>query len=98
MNNSEETIFSESYLALLKHFSSQLEAEKKLDDSNHEVMGLKRCEMKNGKVLWMCKQHIEMTNPKILEFNLKNDTSTNLNEQLAIQMLHDIEEIKIDIV
>ena len=98
MNDSEETIFNESYLSFLKHFTSQLDAEKKINESNHEVMGLKRCEMKNGKVIWMCNQHIEMTNPKILEFNIKNEAGTNLNEQLAVQMLHDIEEIKIDIV
>lgn len=75
----------ESYIQLRRYFidvclkgeliSLTTESDNKLD--------LKRCELKNGKTLWLCDKHIAETNARVLSnaerknLNANNDTNPN---------------------
>ena len=81
----------ESYIAMRKHFvnESQNLSQKSID--------LHRCELKNGKIMWLCQKHAEATNAKILTDNLAT-VITNNSEILQAKFLEDVEQINIEIV
>jgi hypothetical protein len=45
------------------------------DENAYNRLGVERCELKNGKILWLCKNHIKETQASILSNNYSNNTS-----------------------
>ncbi len=100
-----ENDFLDSYQSFCKCFIDKIENNNvllsdlsenvEIDDQNEQLYGLERCELKNGKSVWLCKNHIISTNAKVVK-DLKMTIKTN--DRLTNQMLKDIEEIKIDII
>ena len=69
-----------------------------IDESteNKVLHGLKLCELKNGKVLWLCEKHIEETGACVL--NYLHDTNSAGVEVSSNILLDDIGEININII
>lgn len=100
---SDENEFIESYTSMLKYFHSELEKDnvrsfKKSDQENS--IPLQRCELKNGKNLWLCQKHIEQTNARVVTDSKATGTSTFAAfDQSTNKMLEDLENVsKIDII
>ena len=89
--NSSNIEIKESYIALRKHFVNEAQGSKKY------TLDLHRCELKNGKKMWLCKKHADLTNAKIITDNLAT-TITNNTELLQAQFLEDIQQIKIEMI
>jgi len=66
------------------------------DENVYNRLGLERCELKNGKILWLCKQHRDQTEANLIQNNYSEATSNSL-EQIIDQMLAEIENIDLDI-
>lgn len=61
-------------------------------------IGLERCELKNGKVLWLCKKHLEQSNARVLTDSKTQNTNALAGfDQNKNKMLDLIEEIKIEL-
>lgn len=59
-------------------------------------MDLKRCELKNGKQLWLCKKHFEETQAKEL---FDNESGSDLSEsRINKKFIEDIDNIQIDLI
>ena len=58
------------------------------NDNNHVYIrtGLERCELKNGKILWLCKNHVMQTQASVISNNYA-DTSESLTESSQNRML-----------
>ena len=84
-----------SYTALRKFYIESYEAGKvacawgRVDDD------LSRCEMKNGKILWLCKRHVAETNARVL--NNDNKANQHLEVDLNSEMLNDLDQIEIEL-
>ena len=89
-SNSTSADIKESYISVRKHFVNERE-EKNLK------LDLKRCELKNGKIMWLCKEHAQITNSKIINDSLATIVS-NKSEQSQIKFLEDIQQVKIELV
>ncbi|CAF0816500.1 unnamed protein product [Brachionus calyciflorus] len=87
----------ESYLQLRKFYIEEYESKNVvLLDGKDIKHDLNKCELKNGKILWLCKNHVESTNAKLIDDNTTNESSTH--DPLANQILEDIKTIDISIV
>lgn len=87
----------ESYTSLRAFFISQLEKKQVFsliaNTKDFNKMDLELCEMKNGKVLWLCQKHIEKTNATVIKDTrgtnvINNDLSQN--KMLEFIQLEDI--------
>jgi hypothetical protein len=84
-NNSSADIMANnhllaSYTFLRNYFIQKMVEEKTLIVSGkfNDEIDLKRCELKNGKILWLCEKHIDMTKARLLkdtEFSIQNVNS-----------------------
>lgn len=76
----------ESYIQLRKYFLSFLA---KFEKGNEQAgfIELKRCELKNHKILWLCGKHIKALNPTILKDSAKNVSSGNGDEYKLLDEL-----------
>lgn len=103
-NNSEETDLHESYISLRKNFINEFEngtvwsesLSLNNDDDVYSRLGLARCELKNGKILWLCENHMKQVEANVLSNNL-SDSNTNYPEKTTNRMLDDMENISLDI-
>jgi hypothetical protein len=96
--SSEQDVINDSYVDLRKRFTIENENKKVFslsnDGSNTDDLGkldLERCELKNGKTMWLCKKHIEVTNARPLADDLMT-TNTSMYDLLANKMLEDLEK------
>lgn len=94
----ENSDISDSYLSLRRYFIEEFEkghvflTDEILSDNGPQI-DLKRCELKNGKKLWLCKEHSLATNAKILN----NKMMSNQIDQSIFKLLDEINQIRIDI-
>ena len=88
--------FKDSYIALRENFINEFEKGNVLTTTKEKNIDLERCELKNGKKLWLCKEHIEITNCRVLSDDVY--TSSNSSDQPTNSMLEEIENIKTDII
>ena len=59
---------------------------------------MERCELKNGKILWLCKNHkIKETQASILSNNHSNNTSA-IRESNQNRMLDDLKNTNLNII
>ncbi len=65
--------------------SNELDSKKKFN--------LERCELKNHKIVWLCKNHIEKLNAKILTDSTKTNNSSGLNNE-SYDILNEITKIE----
>jgi hypothetical protein len=101
-----------SYISLRKKFIQECEHETvrtmsssqqnaatiRTTDNGDNQLDLHRCELKNGKILWLCKKHIETSNARIIaDDQFVGGTNTQM-EQLVHKMLQDIDSIEINLV
>ena len=85
--NSSNIEIKESYVALRKHFVNE----------HTKSTDLNRCELKNGKIMWLCNKHATLTNSKIITDDLKT-IITNNSDRLQTKFLDDIQHVKIELV
>ena len=57
-----------------------------------DIFGLQRCEMKNGKVLWLCDQHAQASGGKILD-DLAESVAANYEE--SNKMLENVDNVDV---
>ena len=94
----EERDVIESYLSLRTYFIEQLEADSiysldllEQNKASEYATTLQRCELKNGKIYWLCNDHIALKNAKILTDSVK---AVEVNyDQAGYQMLDEIEKV-----
>ena len=77
--NSSNIEIRESYMALRKHFVNE----------HTKSTDLNRCELKNGKTMWLCEKHATLTNAKIITDDLKTIV-TNNSDRLQTKLLENI--------
>lgn len=94
-NSTGESNLQESYTALRKFYLDCYENKNVLCESGNVDMELKRCELKNGKVVWLCEKHIFETNARVLDDG--NKKAGKADADLNIEMIQDIEQIDIKI-
>jgi hypothetical protein len=99
--NTEQDVINDSYVELRKRFINENENKKVFsilsDGSNQNDLGkldLERCELKNGKTMWLCQKHILLTNARPLADDLATSNAGNF-DQLANKMLEDLEKEEI---
>jgi hypothetical protein len=63
--------------------------------SNSKDFGIKQCELKNGKRLWLCNEHIEFTEARLINEE-KTTKDDNVNDE--IKMLDFIDTIDIQLI
>ena len=68
----EEKEFKESYLSIRNLYISKIDPEYSIDQPAEQAISgvqceLKRCELKSGKILWLCKYHQQNCNARILD-------------------------------
>lgn len=90
-----ESKLEESYAALRKFYYDCHENKQVLCESGDVNVELKRCELKNGRVVWLCEKHILETNARVL--NDANKTTAKAEVDLNSEMIHDIDQIDIQI-
>jgi hypothetical protein len=95
-SKSAQIELSESYLELRRYFISEYENLKVYTPNEEKSIDLKLCELKNGKISWLCPHHIETTNARKVPLSASN-TSYNADDE-TIKILKDIDQIKIDII
>jgi hypothetical protein len=78
-SNSSNIEIRESYIALRKHFVNE----------HTKSTDLNRCELKNGKTMWLCEKHATLTNAKIITDDLKTIV-TNNSDRLQTKLLENI--------
>ncbi|CAF0705574.1 unnamed protein product, partial [Brachionus calyciflorus] len=99
-SNNEPTEMTQSYNSLRNYFISEYENGRFYSNSDTQtpstnLFNLNKCELKNGKILWLCKKHAEQTNAKILS-DQKNSGQNQL-EQEKNKLIEELEKVKIDI-
>lgn len=99
---SENQKISESYISLRNFFINKCEnkhAIVSVDIDDDKDTDLQRCELKNGKILWLCNKHIAETNARILNDANKISTQfTYLMDSYNEKLLQDINKIQIDLI
>ncbi len=92
----------ESYRELRTTYIKKYENRTKVVNESGEVLedsgklDLKRCEMKNGKIMWLCKQHISATYARELaDSQVSHSTG---DSEINKKFLNDLETIQVDLV
>jgi len=88
---------SESFIQLRQLFIDEFESGNALSfemfkGGQAKKMSLERCEMKNHKILWLCKAHVDLLGPKVLNESDKDTSDTALN-QANNMILKELESI-----
>ncbi len=89
--------FSESFTQLRQLFIDEFESGNALSfdmfkGGQAKKMSLERCEMKNHKILWLCKAHVDLLGPKVLNESDKDTSDAALN-QANNMILKELESI-----
>jgi len=88
LNNDQQ--LTESYISIRSYFISQLE-------SNQSIyVDLQRCELKNGKILWLCQKHIDKCSARILLDSVDVTFNEIINSKATI--INELDSIKLDII
>ena len=66
------------------------------DDNVYNRLELARCELKNGKILWLCSDHVKQSDGNILS-NALVDSSFGIPEQAYSQLLVELDKVKLDV-
>ena len=109
----DESDIADSYVALRQHFINEwskkaLAANASTSDadaaasasSGEQRVDLKRCELKNGKVLFLCDKHAKatkarvITNAKIVNVSVASEQAAGASGSLLVKMLDDIAKPK----
>ena len=88
-----------SYKELRAYYIKELEQGRvysSLEKEQKTILDLKRCEMKNGKTVWLCQKHLEMTSARELSENVKN-TSAGESE-IDEKFLKYLKTVKTDLI
>ena len=82
-----------SYFSLRNHFLSFLSNsfEQENEVKQTEFLELKRCELKNHKIVWLCDRHITSLNPTILKDSGKNLKSGNDDEYKLLDEMESLD-------
>lgn len=99
LNNEKE--LSQSYVSIRNYFIAQTENHNLVNTSTafgEMTLGLQRCELKNGKMLWLCKRHIESNSARILNDTVETNFSyaDTINTKLSI--ISELDSTKLDII
>jgi hypothetical protein len=93
----------ESYTTLRKYFINEIESNRLItpgqpsaSSQTNNNLCLERCELKNGKILWLCKNHVEQTGARVL--NDEEESNSNAFEQNDNKMLEYINNVKLDVI
>jgi hypothetical protein len=96
-----ETVdLSESYTTLREHFINEYFKEKRLvvlskKEEFSDETDLKRCELKNGKVLWLCANHIESTKARVLkDTDISNANVVDSDFNQMLEFIHEFDEVE----
>ena len=86
-NSNIELEFNQSYMALRSYAISQ----------SLNIGDIQRCELKSGKILWLCQNHIEECDARILK---DSSVETNFNENINLKstIINELDSIDINIV
>ena len=68
-----------------------------LENSLYKTIGLSRCELKSGKIAWLCKNHVQQTEAKTIS-ELISQTGLLSSEQARNQMILDLETVNLQII
>lgn len=94
----DSTEIADSYNSLRNFFITKFEEDDFYfidQNSNQNYFGLKKCELKNGKILWLCAEHAEKCGGKIIT-DQKNSTR-NQYEQEKNQLILQLDQVEINI-
>jgi hypothetical protein len=93
-NTSKKTLNSdqeltESYISVRDYFIAQLESNKSIN------IGLQRCELRNGKILWLCQEHIKKCSARVL---MEDSVDVNFNENINSNatIINELDSIKLN--
>jgi hypothetical protein len=94
----------EAYQVLREIFINKFEKQEAFRVSGGEAVAsseelnldLKRCELKNGKVLWLCEKHLQQTNARELFDNVVTNNSDD--QEANKKFLDDLDTIQIDMI
>jgi hypothetical protein len=101
VNSKLEKDLAESYTALRSLYIKEFDADgiyslsNNIEKESELKSDLKRCELKNGRILWLCNKHILETNARELT-ELKSNLSSNIEANK--KFLEDLETISLDII
>lgn len=90
------TNINESYISLRKFYIENINSNKIFSLTADVTDDLTKCELKSGKILWLCGEHMALTNAKIIDNTIRNETFKN--DPLAFQILDEIKAIDITII
>lgn len=101
---SEETELIDSFINLRRNFIDEFEngsiwsnnLNLNKDDNVYNRLELARCELKNGKILWLCSDHVKQSDGNILS-NALVDSSFGIPEQAYSQLLVELDKVKLDV-
>ncbi|RNA26409.1 putative serine threonine- kinase pats1, partial [Brachionus plicatilis] len=85
------TNINESYVSLRKFYAEQFDGNRAFSLSADVGDDLTKCELKSGKVLWLCGDHLASTNAKVIDHTLRNETFKN--DPSIFQMLDEIKNV-----
>jgi hypothetical protein len=91
----EKSTMEEKEPAAIENYQELLKL-KKNDMKN--IVGLSRCELKNGKILWLCKEHALLSNATVLEDYVESSASSSNSNENKNKLLVDIENIDLELV
>ena len=95
LSSSNNIEIKESYISLRKHYVNEVQAASASSSSSKSKTDLNRCELKNGKIVWLCKKHADATSSKIITDDLKTVITQN-SDRLQVKLLDEIQQIKIE--
>jgi hypothetical protein len=92
-NEEENVSFNDSYTAIRKYFvDNKIICLEKNETEGSNFIGLYRCKLQSGNIVWMCSKHIEVTAAQILDDHESQALTNALEEKNT--MLENIMEIE----
>ncbi len=87
-NSNIELEFNQSYMALRYNYAIS---------QSLNIGDIQRCELKSGKILWLCQNHIEECDARVLK---DSSVETNFNENINLKstIINELDSIDINIV
>lgn len=87
----DEKSIIESYQSLRSYFIAQIKGGNILLSGSlntENLLGLERCELKNGQINWLCPEHVKSQNAKVLTDSVKNqDVGIDLDKYQILEEL-----------
>lgn len=98
---SESLDLGESYHSFRNFFINEFENDRYFSlswlsgNTSSKPLGLENCELRNGKILWLCKKHIEQTDAEILTD--QDIITSNQIEQEKNNLIEELDEVNMNI-